>query len=87
MSVKISEFDKMLLDFVVRYGNDKETHRGFYDTYDDVMKEYNSITLDVNVTWKEILWEPLDKPDVQVIVKQDEVKVMEILGAKFVVPA
>lgn len=85
--MKFTKKDKMYCDFIIRYGNDCETHRGFHDTYDNVMKEYNSIKLNANVTWKQVLWEPLDKSDVQVVVKEDSVKVMEILGAQFIIQA
>lgn len=79
--------DKILCDFVVRYGNDTSVNRGFFDTYAQVEKEFNSIKLDTKTTWKQILWEPLDKPDVQVVVKEESVRVIEVLGVKFVVPA
>ena len=79
--------DKMLCDFVVRYGNDTSVNRGFFDTYAQVEKEFNSIKLDAKTTWKQILWEPLDKPDVQVVIKEESVRVIEVLGTKFVVPA
>ena len=85
--MKLTKNDKICCDFIIRYGNDYETHRGFYDTYDNVIKEYNSIKLNANITWKQILWEPLVKCDVQIIVKEDSVKVMEILGAQFIIPA
>lgn len=78
--------EKMLCDFVVRYGNDRMTARSFYDTYDQILKEFESIKLDLSTTWKEIIWEPLDKKEVQVVVKEEEVKIVEILGKKFVVP-
>ena len=79
--------DKMLCDFVVRYGNDTSVNRGFFDTYAQVENEFNSIKLDAKTTWKQILWEPLDKPDVQMVIKEESVRVIEVLGAKFVVPA
>lgn len=79
--------DKMLCDFVVRYGNDTSVNRGFFDTYAQVEKEYDSIKLDAQTTWKQILWEPLDKHDVQVVVKEDSIRVIEVLGMKIVVPA
>ena len=79
--------DKMLCDFVVRYGNDTSVNRGFFDTYAQVEKEFNSIKMDSKTTWKQILWEPLDKTDVQVVIKEESVRVIEVLGAKFVVPA
>lgn len=79
--------DKMLCDFVVRYGNDTSVNRGFFDTYAQVEKEYNSIKLDARITWKQILWEPLNKSDTQVIVKEDSVRIVEVLGKKIVVPA
>ena len=79
--------DKMLCDFVVRYGNDTSVNRGFFDTYAQVEKEFNSIKLDSKTTWKQILWEPLDKSDVQVVIKEESVRVIEVLGVKFVVPA
>lgn len=79
--------DKMLCDFVVRYGNDTSVNRGFFDTYAQVEKEYNSIKLDAQTTWKQILWEPLDKHDVQVVIKEDSIRIIEVLGMKIVVPA
>lgn len=79
--------DKMLCDFVVRYGNDTSVNRGFFDTYAQVEKEYDSIKLDARITWKQILWEPLNKPDVQVVIKEDSVRVVEVLGMKMIVPA
>lgn len=79
--------DKMLCDFVVRYGNDTSVNRGFFDTYAQVEKEFNSIKLDSKTTWKQILWEPLDKPDAQEVIKEESVRVIEVLGVKFVVPA
>lgn len=79
--------DKMFCDFVVRYGNDTSVNRGFFDTYAQVEKEYDSIKLDARITWKQILWEPLNKPDVQVVVKEDSVRVVEVLGMKMIAPA
>lgn len=83
----LTKKDKMLCDFVVRYGNNNSVNRGFFDTYDQVMKEYDSIKLDEKITWKQIIWEPLNNPDKQVVIKEDSVRVIEILGAKLVVPA
>ena len=79
--------DKIFCDFIVRYGNDTSVNRGFFDTYVQVEKEFNSIKLDVRTTWKQILWEPLDKPDTQVVIKEESIRVIEVLGVKFVVTA
>ena len=79
--------DKMLCDFIVRYGNNTSVDRGFFDTYTRVKKEFDSIKLDEKITWKQIIWEPLDKPDVQMVIEEESVKVVEVLGIKFVVPA
>ena len=76
MAMQITKEQKMLCDFVVRFGNGCEVHRGFFDTYEKVLKEYDSIVLDANTTWKQFLWEPLDKKDVQVVIKEDELKVI-----------
>ena len=79
--------EKMLCDFVVRYGNDTSVNRGFFDTYTQVEKEFNSIKLNANITWKQILWEPLNRPNTQIILKEESVRVIEVLGAKFVISA
>lgn len=79
--------DKIFCDFIVRYGNNTSINRGFFDTYAQVKKEFNSIKLDARTIWKQILWEPLDKPDVQVVIKEESVRVIEMLGTKFVVLA
>lgn len=78
--------EKMLCDFVVRYGNRDLSARSYYMTYDQALKEFESVKLDLSTTWKEIIWEPLDRVDVQVVVKEEEVKIVEVLGKKFVVP-
>ena len=80
----LTKKDKMNCDFIVRYGNNNSVNRGFFDTYDQVIKEYDSIKLNADITWKQIIWEPLDRPETQFVIKQDEVTVMEILNAKFV---
>ena len=38
--------DKMLCDFIVRYGNNTSVDRGFFDTYTRVKNEFDSIKLD-----------------------------------------
>lgn len=82
----LTKKDKMLCDFVVRCGSDNHVSRGFFDTYEQVLREYDSIKLDERTTWKQILWEPLDKPNVQVIIKEDSVNVIKALGMIIVVP-
>ena len=78
--------EKMLCDFVVRYGNSDLSARSYYMTYDEALKEFESVKLDLSTTWKEIIWEPLDREEVQVVMKEEEVKVIEIFGKKLVVP-
>ena len=75
----MTNLDKMQCDFIVRYGNDNSVNRGFYDTYENAIKEYSSIKLDSNTTWKQLLWEPLDKLDVQKIIMEDSAKVLQML--------
>ena len=81
----LTEKDKMYCDFVVRYGNDTSTRRGFHDTYVNALKEFNSITLNAKTTWKQLIWEPLSEPDKQEVIKDECVKIIEIPGATFII--
>ena len=74
-------------DYVVRYGNDN----GYVDRSDYMPKEqaekfYNKIKLNIRTTWKELLYEPLEKEDVQEIIKSDSVKIVDLGICKMTLP-
>ena len=74
-------------DYVVRYGNDN----GYVDRSDYMPKEqaekfYNKIKLNIRTTWKELLYEPLEKEDVQEIIKSDSVKIVDLGICKMALP-
>ena len=51
-------------DYVVRYGNDREhVERSDYMSKEQAEKLYNRIKLNIRVTWKELLYEPLGKEE------------------------
>lgn len=66
-------------DYVVRFGNDKGyVERSDYMSREQAEKFYNKIELDIKTTWKELLYEPLEKEDVQEIIKSDNVKIVDL---------
>lgn len=49
-------------------------------------KGNNKIKLDIITTWKELLYEPLEKEDVQEIIKSDSVKIVDLGICKMALP-
>ena len=50
-------------------------------------KFYNKIKLNMKITWKELLYEPLEKEEVQEIVKSDNVEIVDLGICKVALPA
>lgn len=49
-------------DYVVRFGNDSGyVERSNYMSKEQAEKFYNKIRLNIRATWKELLYEPLEK--------------------------
>ena len=66
-------------DYVVRFGNDNGyVERSDYMSKEQAEKFYNKIELSTRTTWKELLHEPLEKEDVQEIIKSDSVKIVDL---------
>ena len=74
-------------DYVVRYGNDNGyVERSDYMSKEQAEKFYNKIKLNIRTTWKELLYEPLEKEDVQEIIKSDSVKIVDLGICKMALP-
>ena len=74
-------------DYVVRFGNDKGyVERSDYMSKEQAEKLYNKIKLDIRTTWKELLYEPLEKEDVQQIIKSDNVEIVDLGICKVALP-
>ena len=74
-------------DYVVRFGNDGGyVERSDYMSKEQAEKFYNKIKLDIRTTWKELLYEPLEKEDVQEIIKSDSVKIVDLGICKMALP-
>ncbi len=65
-------------DYVVRYGNEFNINRSFYMSKEQAEKFYLHLELDVNTTWKELLYEPINEEDTQYILKSSSVKVIDL---------
>jgi hypothetical protein len=66
-------------DYVVRFGNDSERiERSDYMSKEQAEKFYNRIKLNMRITWKELLYEPLEKEDVQEVIKSDSVQIVDL---------
>ena len=76
----------MRYDYVVRFGGETFTNRTDYMTEKEAHKFYDKLELDISTTWKELLHEPLEEAEKQVIVKSDAVKVMDLGICKVAVP-
>ena len=65
-------------DYVVRYGNDNGyVERSDYMSKEQAERFYNKIELNTRTTWKELLYEPLEKEDAQEIISQQSMTWME----------
>ena len=73
-------------DYVVRFGGETFTDRSLYMTKKEATKFYDKLELNTSTTWKELLYEPLEEPEKQVIVRSDSVKVMDLGFCKIAVP-
>lgn len=74
-------------DYVVRFGNDNGyVDRSEYMSKEQAEKFYNKIKLDIRTTWKELLYEPLEKEDIQEIIKSDSVKIIDLGICKMALP-
>lgn len=68
-------------DYFVRYGDRSGViDRTFYDTLANISKAYDKIKLGLLVTWKELIFEPLDIPEHQEVIKDDEVTLIPFIG-------
>ena len=72
-------------DYIVRFGNNSSINRSDYMNEKDANKFYDKLKLDVNITWKELIHEPLDIPDKQEICRSDSVRVIDLGFTKFVI--
>jgi adenosine deaminase len=72
-------------DYVMRYGNDKVTNRTDYSSLNNILAEFSKKKKDSNCTRAEVIFEPLDVLDKQVIIDCFEKKVIDIFGKKCVV--
>lgn len=74
-------------DYVVRFGNDKGyVERSDYMSKEQAEKFYNKIKLSIRTTWKELLYEPLEKEDVQEIIKSDHAEIVDLGICKVAIP-
>lgn len=74
-------------DYVVRYGDDNgNTNRSFYMNEKEANKLYSSLDLSIEITWKELIHEPLDEEEAQYIIKSDSVRVLDLGLCKVAVP-
>lgn len=74
-------------DYVVRFGNDiGYVERSDYMSKEQAERFYNKIKLDIRTTWKELLYEPLEKEDVQEIIKSDSIKIVDLGICKMALP-
>ncbi len=72
-------------DYVVRYGNQNGViDRTFYTTYKQALKQFNKFKQDSDITWAELLYEPLNE-DVQQVVDSFEKQVVNVLGVDVVI--
>ena len=79
--------NKNMNDYVVRFGNDNGyINRSDYMSKEQAEKFYNKIELSTRMTWKELLYEPLEKEDVQEIIKSDSVKIVDLGICKMALP-
>lgn len=76
-------------DYVVRYGNDSTyMDRTDYMCKKEALKAYDKINLgnETSLTWKELLYEPLEEEGKQYIIKSDSVKIVDLGICKIAVP-
>lgn len=73
-------------DYVVRYGGENSVGRSDYMTEKEAIKFYDKVELNTSTTWKELLYEPLEEPEVQDVVRSDAVKVLDLGIGKIAVP-
>ena len=73
-------------DYVVRYGGESFTQRSLYMTEAEAIKFYAKVELNTSTTWKEMLYEPLEEPEKQAVVRSDAVKVIDLGIGKVAVP-
>jgi hypothetical protein len=72
-------------DYVMRYGNDIETNRTDYGSLNEIQKEFQKKKKDSSCIWAEILFEPLNVSDKQVIIDSFEKEITNIFGKNCVV--
>lgn len=74
-------------DYVVRFGNDNGyVERSDYMPKEQAEKFYNKIKLSMRITWKELLYEPLEKDEVQEVVRSDNAEIVDFGICKVVLP-
>lgn len=73
------------MDYVLRYGGETSTNRTNYDTLPNIRKTFNKFKKDSSVLWAEILYEPLEKEDVQELIDEFEKPVIDFFGRSVVV--
>ena len=72
-------------EYIVRYGNESFTTRTDYQPLQECTKFFNKLKSDSKVVWAEIIHEPLDSYDEQIILDSFEKQIIDILGKKVVV--
>ena len=74
-------------DYVVRFGNDNGyVERSDYMSKEQAEKFYKKIKLSIGTTWKELLYETLEKEDVQEIIKRDNAEIVDLGICKVALP-
>ena len=75
----------MSADYVIRYGNESKTERSDYDTLPNIKKQFEKLKSDSGVIWAEILYEPLNEEDKQIVIDEFEKQVVDFFGQKVVI--
>lgn len=75
-------------EYVVRYGGEsyESIFRSNYMDKRQAKKFFDDIELNTSVTWKELLYEPLNEEDAQYIIKSESVKVIDLGMGKIAIP-
>ena len=72
-------------DYFVRYGDNVCTSRTDYEPLEKCIKFFNKLKSDSKVIWAEIIHEPLDLCDEQIVVDNFEKQTINMLGKQVVV--
>lgn len=64
-------------DYYVRYGGDGWANRTVYMTEKKAQRKFDKIKLDTEITWKQLVYEPLEIEGTQYIIKEETVEVLD----------